>query len=1544
MLTFQRVNNLISRHKKLVFLLAIVGALVSIPLSIVNADAIITVDSSADNTTAGDGFCTLREAITNANNDSDSTSGDCVAGSGTDTIEFDITSNEGAGPHTITIASSLTISQSVIIDGTTETGYVANNASAPNPINGSKMIEITGGGASIVGFHFGGTSTLRGVVINDFDGTSAIFAANSGVTTFEGNYIGTDISGTASGSNGGFGIVLNSGGTVIGGTDPEDRNIFSAIGGAEAIHGNGNAGTNTILGNYIGLAKDGVTALGNAGHGISMYTAGPSLVVGNGTTDGSNVISGNGSLGINYNTDGTSTIAGNLIGTDYTGTVDVGNTHSGIATYELADNLTIGGDTAGERNIISGNNTHGIDIGADTASGGVTVIGNYIGVTSGGTTALPNSSDGISILSDSHTIGGDTAGERNIISGNGANGITLSTNSNDNIIQGNYIGVGSDGTTDVGNTGVGISISNGSYSNLIGGTTASVANIIKRNDDNGVVVTNDASDNNAIIGNTISRNVDPNIDLGNDGSNANDAGDADTGANDGLNYPVWISVTEIGGNTDAEYSLDVPAGDYRVETFSGNGETLIDTQNITHTGSGSEDFTNTITGDGYNGLRMSVTEIDAGESSGFGSTSEYSDAYSSGSATITVNSTEDDEDDDGECTLREAITAANNDVESGEMDGECVAGAATDTIEFDIAGAGPHAIQPTSGLPWISSDNITIDGYSETGATANATTTSACFDGVIKIELDGSGAGSANGLIVAGDNVSVKGLAINNFSDNGITINGGSGSVISGNLIGTNTAGLVDAGNGDAGVGINNGDNITIGGNNPEDRNLISGNEGFGGVSIYTDTSTVIVSGNCIGLDATGDSALPNNHHGFNIYQAGGDITIGGTTSGSRNIISGNDEQGISLDESSVDLIAGNYIGTNVDGSADLGNGTQGIWVDSDASVDLIGGTTAAARNVISGNTSSGITISGGSSTIKGNYIGTNASGSSDLGNTLQGIFLESDNNTIGGPNTSDRNVISGNNSNGIAVNAGSDSNTIQNNYIGLSSDGLNSVQNCASVNSPNIGISSNNNNVLDNVIGTCSGSNPGIQLLGGFGTERGGNTIQGNYIGTDKNGDALGATTNSAINIVADTSNNLIGGTANGDSNLIRGNGAGIVMIELEPIPSGQNNSFISNRIYENNGGGLSNLGIDLLESPDFGSSLVEESVTPNDANDSDSGSNDYLNFPVIDSVSASTGQFDVQFDLDVPDDAPNGYRIDFYANDTGDASGNGEGQYYLGSTNVAGSGNNQTATITIDPGLITTGTYDIAATTTERDNSDDGFGATSEFSAFLDNQSVIQPADNDNDGVNDSVENAGPNGGDGNGDGTADSEQESVATILDAESDDYITLELDSDGTCTQIEDFRSVLESELADQDPDYIYPLTLTEFVIPCADSVDGTIFWHGEEQFSDQVYRKYGPTTPGDSGTTSWYNSDFTLGATTVGGESVATASFNLTDGGLGDDTGDDDSIVDANGPGLPVSDSVADSVSNLLADTGFNIYLILLTATTLMFGSAMVLKRKHGNS
>ena len=135
-------------------------------------------------------------------------------------------------------------------------------------------------------------------------------------------------------------------------------------------------------------------------------------------------------------------------------------------------------------------------------------------------------------------------------------------------------------------------------------------------------------------------------------------------------------------------------------------------------------------------------------------------------AVITVTGTGDTIANDGVVTLREAITAANTNAVSGDA---AAGDAGLDTIEFNIAGAGPHTISPTSSLPTIV-DPIFIDGFSQTGAMANTAGIGSSINAVLQIELDGSGVVGGNGLQISAGGSTVRGLVINRFDDDGIDL------------------------------------------------------------------------------------------------------------------------------------------------------------------------------------------------------------------------------------------------------------------------------------------------------------------------------------------------------------------------------------------------------------------------------------------------------------------------------------------------------------------------------------------------------------------------------------------------------------------------------------------------------------------------------------------------------------------------------------------------------------------------------------------------------
>jgi hypothetical protein len=178
-----------------------------------------------------------------------------------------------------------------------------------------------------------------------------------------------------------------------------------------------------------------------------------------------------------------------------------------------------------------------------------------------------------------------------------------------------------------------------------------------------------------------------------------------------------------------------------------------------------------------------------------------------------------------------------------------------------------------------------------------------------------------------------------------------------------------------------------------------------------------LIEGNYIGTDVSGTVDMGNGQAGIGI-QYSSHNTIGGTTRAARNVVSGN-LGGISLGHSaSHNHILGNYIGTNAAGNVDLGNTRDGIWVGYSAPNTTIGGAMEGAGNVISGNDRYGIWIYAPSDhvTICGNLIGTGADGLAPLGNAFDGIRTSSQRNTIGGEEASEANVIAFNGGRGVFI------------------------------------------------------------------------------------------------------------------------------------------------------------------------------------------------------------------------------------------------------------------------------------------------------------------------------------------------------------------------------------------------------------------------------------------------------------------------------------------------------------------------------------------------
>ena len=216
---------------------------------------------------------------------------------------------------------------------------------------------------------------------------------------------------------------------------------------------------------------------------------------------------------------------------------------------------------------------------------------------------------------------------------------------------------------------------------------------------------------------------------------------------------------------------------------------------------------------------------------------------------------------------------------------------------------------------------------------------------------------------------------------------------VQGNIIGLNAAGTAAIPNQFEGIAIfGTASSNTIGGTTAASPNIISGNIGSGISISGVGTKLNKVQHNLIGTNLTGTAAFPNNV-GIGIFGGATSNTIGGSTASTGNVISGNNFQGMTISGTGTksNTVAGNFIGTNNAGTAALPNTAAGISIFQAAQSNIIGGATAASRNVISGNLNQGITLSDSGTKLNqvlSNYIGLNAAGTAAIPNSWSGVDI----------------------------------------------------------------------------------------------------------------------------------------------------------------------------------------------------------------------------------------------------------------------------------------------------------------------------------------------------------------------------------------------------------------------------------------------------------------------------------------------------------------------------------------------------------------------------
>ncbi|MBV8516018.1 MAG: right-handed parallel beta-helix repeat-containing protein [Acidobacteria bacterium] len=308
--------------------------------------ATITVNSIADNTTAGDAQCTLREALANANANADTTGGDCVAGSGADTIN--LTALAGTitlGGTQLTISDSTTLTgpgaSTLTIDAASNSRvfYIYNNATALT-VSISGLTATRGRGAT------GGNIVAKGeiVTLNGVTLSGGVAAtAGGGVANVGGSLTvrSSTISGnTVQGVVGGA-AIYNVGGALTVDTSVITSNSASSLAaraGAIAILSTTQPAsiTNTQITNNTSVAK-------GAAFGVKTTAAGGTLTIDHSVITG-NTATGRGGAFFLYRSGGAITLSHDQINNNTTQ-----NRGGAIFLYNASANVTISDTT------ISGN-------------------------------------------------------------------------------------------------------------------------------------------------------------------------------------------------------------------------------------------------------------------------------------------------------------------------------------------------------------------------------------------------------------------------------------------------------------------------------------------------------------------------------------------------------------------------------------------------------------------------------------------------------------------------------------------------------------------------------------------------------------------------------------------------------------------------------------------------------------------------------------------------------------------------------------------------------------------------------------------------------------------------------------------------------------------------------------------------------------------------------------------------------------------------------------------------------------------------------------
>ncbi len=1194
---------------------------------------------------------------------------------GTPILELD---GSGAGPtaNGFTVSTTGVSIEGFVInrfsgDGVSLSANTSNNSILNNYIGtdptGTLDLGNAGNGISILT-----NSTNNNVSMNLISGNNATgVLVQSDRNKIQGNKIGTDATGTFDLGNGFSGIWIYGGSFNIIGTDLDatsGNNEGNLISGNDAygVYFQGDSNFNAIAGNLIGINVSGNGAIGNTAGGIAFFNDGLADnnrigTNGDGIADGmeSNTIAGNLNYGIVDYGIGT-IIAGNFVGTRIDGTVALANLQGGISL--AGSHGMVGGTSLAARNVISGHNGFGISV-SGTAAQSYRIIGNYIGTNATGTSAIANSV-GVQIVNGAHDnrlggltgllVGNDQGRQITYYSDFASDGPEVFGANSGRIIDmaygpdGNLYSLTRDGlvyshneltntTTQFFNSGLD---ANGFLFTRDGYLLISALN--------GDVIKRYNASTGTFVDNFITASADPSlVRYGKNGNllvlfeDANEIREYDAATGDDLGVfisvdsPTGMTFTPNGklavtsGNSNQVLEFDALTGAFDrvfINTqldgpldlaFGPDGLAYVANANSSRitiydgtTGTYQNDFitageidqpTRLLFTNGRNlisgsdiGLQISGPATQGnhviGNSFGHNAAGDNRINASAGIAAIQIDTNAHDNfiggiDAGAIGGARNFIapygrglwiSGAHNNSFTGNRIGEDPSGAAGYGgfgIYLDGGSSGNRIGTDADGIGDAGEGNILATGtfpgrdiITITGSGTDDNIVAGNIIGLSSLESSyqpaaGAGyairitAGAQGNLIgsVAGATYDVNQQNVFGGHDSAIVIEGvgTSENRVSGNFLGIQSDGLTAVDFGLAAIQIRNGaTSNTVGGGTNAQRNVITGfNNSDVGIRIY-DAGTIDnrVQGNSIGVNLAGTAKLGNLGYGVDIYNNASNNFIGTDSDGvddanEGNVIAGIVNYGVVLTTANGNTISGNRIGTNLSGTAKIANDV-GVYIGSGASANLVGGSTPAARNILSGNTSYQLLILGSgssSNTVTGNYVGTNASGSASLLSPGDGIVISGGaaNNFIGGTIPGEGNLVSGNGLRGIVV-VGSEGTIIQGNLVGTDATGLlpvgnfnNGITILGSTGTIIGGDTPEARNVISATVdrGSWFDDGNGISLSGTSGT-----IVRGNYIGTDILGNASLANADAGIGLF-DSHGDTIGGSAPGEGNVISGN-----------------------------------------------------------------------------------------------------------------------------------------------------------------------------------------------------------------------------------------------------------------------------------------------------------------------------------------------------------------------------------------------------------------------